>query len=532
VNATVSRPDAATPAAGGNSLIADLIAGTSVALVLIPQSMAYAELAGMPAWHGLYAAAAAPILAAPFVSSRHLQTGPVALTCLLTAGALAGTAAAGSAEYVGLAAVLALIVAVARLIIGLMRWGGVAWLMSQPVLRGFTLAAALLILSSQVPSAMGASSGDATVLKNAWAVLSDPGTWTWGAVLISVLTIVLMRAGNRIHRLFPGVLVAAAIGIAASVLGLPIGATIGEVPAGLPPLSLDLPWSSIPSLAVSGIVIALVGFAEAASIARTFAAEDRESWDPNREFISQGAANLAAGLFSGFPVGGSFSRSSLARLAGGRTRLTGLITGLVVLAILPVAGVLAPLPRAVLGATVIGAIIPLLDPRPVLQIWQKSPLQAFVGAATFATTLAMAPHVEYGVLVGVVLAMVVHLWREAGMQVPVEYSDGELRLRPAGALWFVTAAHLEQQAIDALANHPEATAVLIDLGGLGRVDYSGALVIDRIMTDLDAAGLSTKLCGVPTQAAKIISRVCGEKAAGMELREQPGTKNEEASERS
>ena len=269
------------------SWAADAVAGVSVALVLIPQSMAYAELAGMPPWHGLYAAAAAPILAAPFVSSRYLQTGPVALTCLLTAGALAGSAAPASPEYVGLAAVLALVVGLARLVIGVMRWGGVAWLMSQPVLRGFTVGAALLIVGSQLPSALGARPDGGKVLDRAIAALSAPAGWTWGAVGLSVVTIALMMGGRRVHRLFPGVLVAAAIGIAASAAGLPVGPLIGDVPAGLPPLSLDLPWSSLPSLLVSGVVIALVGFAEASSISRTFAAEDAAT--PNSSSASTGS---------------------------------------------------------------------------------------------------------------------------------------------------------------------------------------------------------------------------------------------------
>ncbi len=493
------------------SWAADAVAGVSVALVLIPQSMAYAELAGMPPWHGLYAAAAAPILAAPFVSSRYLQTGPVALTCLLTAGALAGSAAPASPEYVGLAAVLALVVGLARLVIGVMRWGGVAWLMSQPVLRGFTVGAALLIVGSQLPSALGARPDGGKVLDRAIAALSAPAGWTWGAVGLSVVTIALMMGGRRVHRLFPGVLVAAAIGIAASAAGLPVGPLIGDVPAGLPPLSLDLPWSSLPSLLVSGVVIALVGFAEASSISRTFAAEDRERWDPNREFVSQGVANVAAGFFAGFPVGGSFSRSSLGRLAGARTRWSGAITGVVVLAVLPVAFVVAPLPKAVLGATVIGAVAKLLDPRPVLGIWSKSRPQALIAMATLGTTLAFAPHVEYGVLAGIVLALVVHLWREASVQVPVEVDGSTLHLRPSGVLWFGTAAHLQEQVIDAIARHPGAERLVLDLSRLGRIDYSGALVLDRIVADHDGDDLTVELSGVPDHAGRIIDRVCAER---------------------
>lgn len=506
----MSRESPSVPGTAPN-WSADGIAGVSVALVLIPQSMAYAELAGMPPWHGLYAAAAAPVLAAPFVSSRYLQTGPVALTCLLTAGALAGMAPAGSTEYVGLAAVLALVVAVVRLLIGLVRWGGVAWLMSEPVLRGFTLGAAFLIFCSQLPAALGVSAGvGGTVVSRAGSAVAAPGTWVGGAVALSVVTVVLMRGGKRIHALFPGVLVAAALGLGASVAGLPIGATIGDVPSGLPPLKLDLPWSSLGALLVPGVVIALVGFGEAASISRTFAADDRERWDPDREFISQGVANLAAGLWSGFPVGGSFSRSSLARLAGARTRWAGAVTGVVVLAALPVAGLLSPLPRAILGATVVGAVLGLLDPRPLLSIWRTSRPQAAIGVATLVATVAFAPHVEYGVVVGVGLSVVVHLWRETTVHVPVEVDSLTLRVRPAGVLWFGTAATLEQGVLDALAAHPDAEHLVIDLSGLGRIDFSGALVLARTVKEVREDGVLVILEGAPPQARGLLERVGAE----------------------
>jgi SulP family sulfate permease len=469
--------------------------------------MAYADLAGMPPIHGLYAAAAAPILAAPFVSSRYLQTGPVALTCLLTLGALAAIATPGSTEYVGLAALLALVVGATRLLIGLLKLGAVAWLMSQPVLQGFTLAAALLILGSQVPAALGTEAVGRGVLEEAGRALANPTAWTPGAVLLSLVTIALIRGSKRIHRLFPGVLVAAAIGLGASLAGAPVGPPIGDIAGRLPPLNLDLPWASLPAMIVPGIVIALVGFAEAAAISRTFASEDRERWDPNREFVSQGIANVAAGVLSGFPVGGSFSRSSLARAAGARTWKAGAITGIVVLVALPFASLLAPLPRAILGATVIGAVLLLLDPRPLLSVWRRDRVQAVIGWATFGATLASAPHVEYGVLIGVGAAVMVHLWQEMAMDVPDAVEGNTLTLRPAGVLWFGTAARLEQEWIDAIGANPEATRLVIDLAGLGRIDYSGASVLAALVSEARKTGLVVDVTGVPPQARKILDRV-------------------------
>ena len=485
---------------------ADLVAGVTVALVLIPQALAYADLAGMPAWHGLYVAATAPIIAAPFVSSRYLQTGPVALTALLTAGALGGMAGTGTAEYVGLASLLALVVGVVRLGVGLLRLGAVAWLMSRPVLQGFTLGAALLISGSQLPAALGVrAQGDKVLERAAWTLL-HPGAWVPGAAALTVLTIALMFGSKRIHALFPGVLVAAAVGLAAGAGGMAVGPLLGDVPTGLPPLTLGLPWASLSALIVPGVVIAIVGFAEPAAIARTFAAADRERWDPNREFVSQGAANLAAGLFSGFPVGGSFSRSGLARLAGAHSRWAGAIAGATVLACLPFAGQLAPLPRAILGATVLGAVLKLLDPRPLLQYWKRSRPQALTAWGTLLATLASAPHVEYGVIVGVSLSVVMHIAREMSVEVEARLDGSTLTLKPIGVLWFGSAPALEDALVDALAGHDEVRRLLIDLSGAGRLDLNGADALARLVEDGRRADIDVLLLAVPKHAERVLRR--------------------------
>ncbi len=485
--------------------IADVVAGLTVALVLIPQSLAYADLAGLPPWHGLYAAAAAPLLAAPFVSSRYLQTGPVALTSLLTLGALGGLAATGSPEYVGLAALLALVVGVLRVTIGWLRLGKIAWLMSPPVMKGFTLAAGVLIIASQLPAALGVTSSEGSLLGRAFEAGTQPSSWSLGAVLLSAITIVLVRFGRSLHPMFPGVLVAVGIGLACSAAGLAVGPQLGSIPEGLPPLQLDLPWASLGDLLLPGAIIALVGFAEAAAISQTFASADRESWDPDREFLSQGAANIAAGLVAGFPVGGSFSRSALGRLAGARSSLAGAVTGLTVLAILPVASVLAPLPRAVLGATVIGAVLGLANPRPLLEFWSDSKREAAIGVATAVATLAFTPHIEYGVLAGVVASLAVHLLMDAKLAVHTERRGQELVVRPTGTLWFGTAPTLRVRLVAALAES-EGTAVLrMDLAGLTRIDTAGATMLKQIVEDARKSGVVVHLDGVPASAADMLA---------------------------
>ena len=391
--------------------IADLLAGLSVALVLIPQSMAYAKLAGLPPHIGLFASTLPLIAAALCASSPYLQTGPVAMTSLLTLGALTGLAQPESADYLALAALLALVVGVTRLLLGVLRLGLVTYLMTDPVVTGFTSAAAILITCSQLPKALGVAAPDGGVLWRAGWSLGHPGDWEFMAILLAAVTMVLVLRGRRIHRFFPGALVAMTGGILCTeVMGYG-GPTVGEVPTGLPTLGLDLPWDQLGSVVVAGVVIALVGFAEAASISRVFATEERQRWSADREFISQGLANVAGAVAGAFPVGGSFSRSSLNRLAGARTRWSGLVTGIVVLAFLPFADVLETLPRAVLGGVVIAAVLGLIQPRKLFGLARASTGDGVVALGTFAATLAMAPRVDRAVLVGIMLALAVRARR-------------------------------------------------------------------------------------------------------------------------
>jgi len=489
--------------------LGDVLAGLAVAFVLIPQSLAYAELAGLPPHVGLYAAMLPPIAAAFFASSPYLQTGPVAMTSLLTFGALAGLAAPEGADYVALAALLAVVVGVMRLALGLVRVGWISFLMSHPVLTGFTTAAAILICASQLPTALGVVEAEGSLLQRAGWALVHPGDWEIASVVLSIVTALLVFGGRRLHTLFPGVLVAVVAGLVFSAASGYGGSVVGSVPRGLPPFSLALPWSALPQLLFPGAVIALIGFAEAAAISRTFAAQDRTSWDPDREFISQGVANLASGISGGFPVGGSFSRSSVNRVAGGKNRVSGAITGLVVLAFLPFAGLLAALPRAVLGAIVIAAVIKLITFRPMLSFIRHSYPQAATAWVTFALTLALAPHIERAILIGIGFAIAVHIWRELPVLVRSSFKDGALRIEPQGVLFFASAPALSNALLKELGKHPEAERLVIDLSRLGRIDYTGALALKDIMADARSAQLAVEFAGVPPQATRILLKVLG-----------------------
>ena len=480
----------------------DLVAGVSVAMVAIPQSLAYAELAGLPAQFGLYASALPSILAALFVSSRYLQTGPVALTSLLTFGALSGLASVASTEYIALAALLALLVGAMRVALGLARLGNLAYLLSEPVLIGFTTSAAILIVSSQLPRVFDHDPTGSDVLANALDALTSPASWRWSAIAFAVGTAVVVIGGRRIHRLFPGVLVAVVGGeIIATVLGYE-GSMVGELDGGFVTLDLEMPWSSTPQLLIPAFAIALVGFAEPSSIARTFAAEERQPWDANREMVSQGVANLASGFSGAFPVGGSFSRSSLNRLAGAVSPWSGAITGAFVFLALPLTPLLANLPRAILSAIVIVAVVKLIRVNELVELFYQSPPQAAVAVGTLAATLAFSPRAERGVLVGIGLALAVHLYRELNVSVEAELDGQTLTVAPKGVMWFATVPQIDRLVRTAVAEHPSLHTVVLDFGGVGRLDYSGAAAMRRIVNDLLAGGTSVDIINVPPSASQ------------------------------
>jgi SulP family sulfate permease len=484
----------------------DLVAGVSVALVLIPQAMAYAKLAGLDPVHGLYAAVAAPLAGAVVGSSPYLQTGPVAVTSLLTFGALNTLGDPYTAGFALLAGLLAILVGLVRLGIGLVGGGPIAYLMSQPVVVSFTTAAAVLIISSQLPGVLGAETEMASPFLGAVDVLTRPADWGATEIGLGLTAIVVMVLGRRYSPLFPGPLLVVATATAWSAATGYGGPVVGDFDTSLT-IESELPWGDLGHLLLPALVIAVIGFAEPAAIARKYAAEDRRPWDPNREFVGQGLANLAAGAAGGYPVGGSFSRTALNRRGGARTRWSGAVTGLTVLVILPFAGVLSALPVAVLSGIVIAAVTSLVDLRTPLSYWRWSRPQSAVAMVTVVSTLALAPRVDQGVLVGVGTALAVHLWRELNVGVPSEVEDDTLHVWPTGVLYFGSAPGVERAVNRLIAEHPEVARVVVHLGRLGRVDLTGALMLRDVLTEARASGVEVHLRGARAHVGRLLSRV-------------------------
>lgn len=497
----------------------DVVAGISVALVVIPQGMANAALAGMPPYVGLYASALPLIVFAMFASSPYLQTGPVAMTSLLTFGVLTGAGfTVETTDYIAAGAVLAVIVGVVRVVLSLLRLGVVAYLICEPVMIGFTIGAAVVIMSSQLPKAFGVDAivpeSGGTLGQAAWAV-TNPGMWQWEAVAIALFTIILMRGGRLLHRLFPGVLV----GLVGALIYSTITdygssferAAVGEIPQGLPSISFALPWDTLPSLLVGGLVIAFVGFAEPSAIARTFAKEDGLPWSATRELFSSGMANLTAAFSGGLPVGGSFARSSVNRFSGAKTRWSGGITGIILLAFLPFASILENLPNAVLGAVVLGAVLNLLNPVRLFRLWKPSWSQAMLAWLTFAATLLATPNIQWAIVFGIVLTVVHHFLfpvaiesRETAAELaPEPDARPVVDIQPTGLVWLGSSAAFERQLRDVATAHPNAS-LQMDLSRTPAVDNGMAEAVGRIAAEIEPHGRTITMTNAPIGAQDLI----------------------------
>jgi SulP family sulfate permease len=265
----------------------------------------------------------------------------------------------------------------------------------------------------------------------------------------------------------------------------------------------------LPRLIVPALVIALLGFAEASSIARTYATLDRTRWDADREFVSQGVANLGAGAFGGFPVGASFTRSALNRMAGAKTNMSAFVTGLCVLAFIPLGFVLGPLPQSVLAAIVIVAVLPLIRLDGIVEVARMSRPQLAVTLTAFLLTLALSPHVQWAILVAVGLSVAIHLQWELRLGVDELVEGTQLELIPRGVLWFGTARLLEDKFTGSLAAHPATTAIVLRLDGLGRIDLTGAFALRSLINAARASGIAVTVRGAPPHASRVLGRVLG-----------------------
>lgn len=522
----------------------DAIAAVIVTIMLIPQSLAYAMLAGLPPEIGLYASILPLIAYALLGSSMTLAVGPVAVVSLMTAAAVSQVAEQGTAEYLGAAILLSLLSGVMLIGLGLARAGFLANLLSHPVISGFISASAVLIAFSQLKHILGipVSGHDLpAILANLYAHI---GETHWPTVIIGVSSITFLfwvRSGlkpllegaglssfmaSTLTKAGPvmAVIVTTAVvsGFALDQIGVPI---VGAIPAGLPvpslpPLDLSLAEQLIPA----AFLISLVGFVESVSVGHTLAARRRERIRPNQELIGLGAANLASGLGGGFPVTGGFSRSVVNFDAGAKTPMAGVMTAVMIaLTALFLTPWFEFLPRAVLAATVIVAVLSLVDLQAIRRVWIFSKRDFVAMMTTVVVVLSVG--VEAGIVAGILVSIASLLAKIARPhfavigQVPgtqhyrnknrhqVLESDNVLAVRLDEMLFFLNGHTFEDAIGELISEHTEMTDLVLLCTGINEIDASGLEVLESINARLNSLGIRFHLSEVKGPVMDRLDRV-------------------------
>jgi sulfate permease, SulP family len=493
----------------------DIMAGITVALVLVPQSMAYAQLAGLPPYYGLYASFLPPMIAAIFGSSRQLATGPVAVVSLLTAASLEPLAASGSEGFLAYAIILAMMIGAFQIFLGVFRLGVLVDFLSHPVVVGFTNAGAIIIGTSQLSKLFGVSvEKQAHHYETVYNILIEAAQNTHLLTLaFSILSIGLLWASKKYFPKLPGVLIAVMVctvlswGIGFETKG---GAIVGAIPAGLPGINIPtFDWEVVKQLISAAIVISLIGFMEAISIAKAMAARTRQRIDANQELVGQGISNVVSGMFGGYAVSGSFSRSAVNIDAGAVTGLSSVVTGIVVgITLLFLTPLLYHLPQATLASVIIMAVINLIKIEPIKHAWKAEKHDGIVAVVTFVLTLVMAPHLEQGIVIGVILAMGLFIYRTMRPRIAVlsRFHDGTFRdttvhpeLEKCGkivmfrfdmSLYYANAGYFETQVLAMVADNPNAEYLILDAAGINTIDATGEEVLLHLSERLEKIGVT------------------------------------------
>ncbi len=645
---------------GGTDLKMDILAGLTVALVLIPQSMAYAELAGLPPYYGLYASFLPPMIAALFGSSRQLATGPVAVVSLLTAATLEPLATAGSQHYIAYAILLALLIGVFQFVLGVLKLGLVVNFISHPVVNGFTNAAALIIASSQLPKLFGVHI-DKTPhhYEMIYAIIKAAGHYMhWPTLFMAALAFVTMYGFKRVLPRAPNVLAAVAattvlswslgfenniaVDIVAvhseqvkqavtkynntigSITGMtekraeliqtlnvdraaldshvildtrhaaerialrieqykedaadyrkqirsflfgavrdkdgvlafyPInknaghaegdgriwrlkvgntplqtgrlqmiggGEVVGNIPRGLPSFSLPhIDYHIIMHLLPFVVIISLLGFMEAISVAKAMAAKTGQRLDPNRELIGQGLANICGSVTKSYPISGSFSRSAVNLQSGAVSGLSSVFTSLTVVVVLLV---LTPLfyhlPQSVLAAIIMMAVVGLINVKGFIHAWQAQWYDGAISIITFMCTLAFAPHLDRGIMIGVGLSILVFLYKSMRPKIVDLSLDVDRTLHDAvasglqecryidvvrfdGPLFFANASYLEDQIRNRRQSKSDLKHIIISAGSISDIDSSGEEALSLTVDRVRSAGIDISLSAVNRSVMKV-----------------------------
>lgn len=515
-------------------LPSDVVAGIVTAIMLIPQSMAYAQLAGLPPQIGLYASVAPLIVYALLGTSGQLSVGPVAITSLLVFHGVSGLATPGSDRYIQLVLLLALMVGAIKLALGVLRLGVILNFISHPVLAAFTSASALIIAVGQLKYILGYRIGGDhlhEIIFQAIAGLNQTNLATLIIGLLSIGLLLFFRQGLRPLLRRAGLpplaitLIVSGAPLLAVILGIAVAlsfrldqtagvAIVGAIPPGLSPISAPTPMiADVQALLPTALTIVLVSVVESIAVAKALASKRREAIDPDQELVALGAANITASFFSGYPVTGGFARSVVNAQAGAVTGLASLVTaGGIALILLFFTPVFYYLPQAVLAATVIVAVIGLVDLREPQRIWRTNRGDAFTWLITFVAVLTLG--IETGIFAGVFSALVLYLWRTSRPHIAIvgRLGDSEVyrnverhqvktwphvvAVRVDESLYFANTRYLEQVLLRIVAERPEVKHLVLIGSAINFIDSSALHTLDHLIDELRDAGVEFHLADI------------------------------------
>ncbi|PEN07868.1 sodium-independent anion transporter [Longimonas halophila] len=510
-------------------LKSDLSAGLTVGVMLIPQGMAYALIAGLPPIYGLYASLIPLLGYAIFGTSRQLAVGPVAIVSLLVAASVAPMAEGDPNRYIMLALTLTLMVGVLQLAMGLLRFGFLVNFLSHPVLSGFTSAAALVIGFSQLKHLLGVDIERSNYIHEIlWAAAQQWEAIHLPTVMLGVVGIIILLMLKRWSKAIPGALVVVVLGTGAIWLfgGNQAGVSIvGEVPGGLPRFVIPaFSWADVQALIPGALTISLIGFMESIAVAKVYARRNGYSLDANKELVGLGVANMAGAFFQSYPTTGGFSRTAVNADAGAKTNVAGIISAVVIaLTLLFLTPLFYYMPNAILASIVMVAVAGLVDWEEAMYLWRVDRRDLALMALTFVATLTLG--IEEGILAGVIVSLVAIIYQSATPhtaimgRLPDSTTYRNLKRSPNAitradvmivrmdaALYFANVSTFKDLVSEIDMNNDALRAIVIDMYPVNRVDSTAAHALHEIIAVCHENGIDLYLAGLKGPVHDVLSR--------------------------
>lgn len=522
-------------------LSGDIQAGLIVAIMLIPQGMAYAMLAGLPPVMGLYAATIPILVYALFGTSRQLAVGPVAMISLLVLSGVSTLAEPGSDQYISLVLLLMLMVGTIKLTMGVLRLGFIVNFLSHAVISGFTSAAAIIIGLSQLKHLLGVKlEADKDIFKILWESINriaEINPFTLGIGLVSILLLIFIR--KQLPKI-PGPLVVVVFSIltvyymSLESWGVKI---VGEVPKGIPTFSIPIfSMDAIIELFPIALTIAFIGFMESIAMAKALAAKEKYKVISNQELIGLGLANIVGSFFSAYPVTGGFSRSAVNYQAGARTPLASIITAILILiTLLFFTGLFYFLPNAVLAAIIMVAVYGLIDIKEAKYLFKVKSLDGWTWVITFVATLTLG--IEQGIFTGAAFSLIIFIWRSAYPHVAeLGFLEKEsvyrnikrykeaivdpevLIFRVDASLYFANMSFLEDKLCERAVEKPDTKWILLDFSGVNSIDAVAIHALEGIMETCSKGGIQFLFTGIKGPVFDLLKKADWDEKIGEKMR--------------